>query len=340
MTRVLVDLTRATAVPHVYAGANYHFAIRGLMQIAAALARAGCVITLLADPDFVQTPPAAQVLASTPSIQSIVAENETAFPRALDATGPDACVMWNGCHLPHVAGVCRDRGAAPIFAEAGWFERERSAFLDGWGVMVGSSLSEFLPEPGLSDQERRARLEPIARTGERQRLCAGDYLLVLLDAGNGWTYFDRRHSDPLAIVRQLRAQFPDLPLAVRPHPTERERVIARLPKGAFDAGEGALLDWAAHCTAAVGASSKAVFAPALFGRPSILIGGSVASGKRPHPAFAQRNRIAAITEADLLDRSRCEQARAFVYEAVFHRHVFFDGAPPLAQNRVLAPLLG
>ena len=339
MTRVLVDLTRATAVPDVYTGQNYLFAVRGLMQIAGVLARAGCVTTVLADPEFMRTQPAMQVLDATPSIRPMLAESERAFPQALDATDPDACVMWNGCHLPHVAGVCRQRGAHPIFAEAGWFERDRSAFVDGWGVMVGSSLSEFRSEPSLTDSERRARLEPIARTVERQRRHAGDYLLVLLDAGNGWTYFDRSHRDPLVIVRQLRSQFPDLPLAVRPHPTERDRVVTRLPDGAFDAGEGSLMDWAAHCTAAIGASSKSVFAPALFDRPIILIGGSVASGKLPHPAFVQRNRIAAITEADLLDRSRCEQARAFVYEAVFHRHIFFDGTPSVSENRILAPLL-
>ena len=339
MTRILVDLTRAVAVPHVYAGRNYLFAISSLMQIAGSLAQAGCVITVLADPEFVRSPPAEQVLAAMPAITTILGADETAIPRVLEMVQPDACIMWNGCHLPHIAGVVRDRGAQPIFAEAGWFERDRSAFLDGWGVMVGSSLSQFRPDPGLTDAERRTRLEPIARTAERQRLHRGDYLLVLLDAGNGWTYFDPRHKDPLVIVRQLQAQFPGLPLAVRPHPTERERVLARLPPGAFDAGGGALLDWAAHCTAAVGASSKAVFAPALFDKPSVLIGGSVASGPLPHPAFVQRNRIAAITEADLLDRSRCEQARAFVYEAVFHRHLFFDGAASLAENRVLAPLL-
>ena len=339
MSHVLVDLTRAVAVPQVYAGGHYGFAIRGLMQIAAALAQAGCLITVLGDPEFIRTPQAAEVLKSLPSITTLSARNERALSGVLDSVRPAACLIWNGCHVPHTANACRAKGVRPIFAEAGWFERDRSAFVDSWGVMVGSSMSRFRPDPALTDETRRARLEPIARTAERTCPHDGEYLLVLLDAGSGWTYFDRRHRDPLKIVKELRARHPGVTLAVRAHPTERRRVVNRLPDGAIDASQGALLDWAANCMAAIGASSKAVFAPALFGKPVILIGGSVASGPVPHPAFVQRNRIASITEADLFDRSRCELARAFVYEAVFHRHVFFDGTP-LTDNRVLASLLG
>ena len=340
MMRVAIDLTRATAVPHVYAGGNYGFAIRGLMQIAQILARAGCVVTVLADPEFARAPAAKQVLRETPAIQTIFAWDHSELPRTLDEVQPDACVIWNGCHVPELSAAFRTRGARVIFAEAGWFERDRSAFVDDWGVIVGSSLSKFEPAADLTDSERRARLAPIARIDERRRLHPGDYLLVLLDYGTGWTYFDRRHKDPLVILAQLQAQFPGLPLAVRTHPKERDRLAGRMPHGVIDATDGSLLDWAAFCTAAIGASSKAAFVPALYDKQTILIGGSVASGPRPSPAFLQRNRIGAITEADLLDRSRCEPARAFVYEAVFHRHVFFDEPPDaLAQNRVLAPLL-
>ena len=337
----MIDLTRAVAVPQVYAGDNYGFAISGLMRIAGILAGAGCLITVLADPEFIHAPAAQRVLEAAPSIKTIAARDETVVPSALAALHPAACVIWNGIHVPHIAGACRDHGTRPIFAEAGWFHRDTSAFLDSWGVMVGSSLSQFRPGPGLSDADRRSRLASIARVEERTRLYDADYLLLLLDYGNGWAYFDPRHRKPLVIIEQLRERFPGVTLAVRAHPTDRERLPKSLPKGVIDAGQGSLLDWAAFCTAAIGASSKAAFFPALYDNPMILIGGSVASGPLPHPAFLQRNRIAAIAEADLLDHSRCEQARAFVYEAVFHRHVSFDHASPgaLAENRILAPLL-
>ncbi len=341
MTHVVIDLTRSPHLPHVYEADRYLFAVRGLVRLGAALSRAACRVTVLADPVFIRTPIAQAAMDGAPRLVVTEAADNTSVPAALDTLRPDAMAVWNGSHIPETVQACRARDVAVLFAEAGWFDRDGSIFLDTLGVMVASSLAEFAPSPGLSDRTRQARLAAFAQMEQRRRPIEQDYLLVLLDGGSGWTYFDARHADPAVLLAQLREQFPDRVLAVRGHPAARDRLPARLPDGVVLARDGALLDWAAYCTAAIGASSKAVFAPPLFDRPVILIGASVASGPRPSLAFAQRQRINRITEADLLDRSQSEAARAFVYEAVFHRHVYFDdcSAPALAQNRVLAPFV-
>lgn len=334
---VTVDLTQPAGHLAAYQDGRYDLALRGLTQIAVALANAGCRVTALLDPAFAARPPAAAL--STAPVAIIPTLGHDGLVAALGAMAPDACVLWNGTHMPTVTAACHAAAIPIVFAEAGWFDRDSSVFVDPVGVTFSSSLCSLGP-PAILDSTIRARLAPIADAAGRRRHLPGDYLLLLLDGG-GWTYFDPRHRDPAVIIAQLRQRFPAWQLAVRAHPLNRDAVRRSLPPDVTDANDGDLRDWAAFCTAAIGASSKAMFTPVLYGRPAIMIGAHVAAGLQPHPGFVQRQRITAIDDDDLTDDSRASLARAFVYEAVFHRHLYFDDSGPagLRQNRVIAPLL-
>ena len=344
MTIILLNCCPPTAEPQLYAGPAFNLAVRSLLTLGCALANAGLRVTAYGTPHALGGRNAARGL-DHPGGQRVALAYEQDppdFGAIVARVQPHHCILWNGGAEPHVTVALQAAGVKPWFAEAGWFDRENSIFLDPVGVARTSSLDSFVDDGHVPGRVMQLRLDMLTRSlAPQPPPGAGDYLLVLLDGGSAWAYFDPRYKSVSALIDDLARRFPGRRVVVRGHPSNAASCPALPPNMAWG-NDGSLFDWTAHCTAVIGASSKATFAAPLFGKPLVLIGRGLTNPDGGGHVFAEAASIAAISDAMLQPPGpRPEVARALLYEALFRRHVYFDDASELAlmRNRCLGPVL-